>query len=60
MQLIFGAKPESKLFCPPVGGMSVDQQIRIVTKWLKENPAELHRSARMSVLVAYIQAFPCE
>jgi len=59
IQLVFGVRPESKFFCPPTSGMSVDQQIRIVTKWLEDNPKELHKGARMSVLIAYAKAFPC-
>jgi hypothetical protein len=59
IQLVFGIRPESKFFCPPAGGMSVDQQIHIVTKWLEDNPKELHKGARMLVLIAYAKAFPC-
>lgn len=60
MQLVFGVRPESTLFCPPKSGMSSDQQIRIVIKYLEDNPKELHTSARMSVLLAYDKAFPCK
>lgn len=60
MQLVFGLRPKSKLFCPPTGGMSADQQVRIVTKWLEDNPKELHKGARTSVLIAFSQAFPCK
>ena len=60
VQLVFGIKPESKFFCPPVGGMSTDQQVRIVIKHLEDNPQELHSSARMQALLALAKAFPCE
>jgi hypothetical protein len=59
-QLVFGLHPESRLFCPPAGGMSGDQQLRIVTKYLEDNPADLHESARISILIAYTEAFPCK
>ena len=59
-QLVFGLKPEAKLFCAPESGISVDQQIRIVRKHLEGNPEELHESARMSVFLAFQLAFPCK
>jgi len=31
----------------------------IVQKWLRDHPNELDQPARMSVLVALAQAFPC-
>ena len=60
VQLVFGLTPESKFFCPPVSGMSADQQLRIVIKYLENNPETLHQSARVLVLSAYTQAFPCK
>lgn len=59
MQMVFGVNPESKFFCPPTSGISSDQQVRIVTKWLEDNPKELHTSARISVVIALAKAFPC-
>lgn len=46
-------------FCFPPQGIEVAQQVRIVVKYLKENPAILHESARASVAIALAQAFPC-
>ncbi|MFT5707245.1 MAG: hypothetical protein ACI9ES_001536 [Oceanospirillaceae bacterium] len=60
VQLVFGVRPESKFFCPPTHGISSDQQVRIVTKWLEDNPKELHTSARVSVVIALSKAFPCD
>ena len=60
MQVVFGVKPESKFFCSPTSGISTDQQVRIVTKWLEDNPKELHTSARMSVALALAKSFPCD
>jgi len=57
--LIFGITG-SRLFCPPDSGMSGDQQIRIVIKWLDNHPEELHESGRSAVLFAFADAFPCK
>jgi len=44
--------------------MSIDvdgsQLVRVVTKWLQENPQDLHLSASSLVIEALILAFPCE
>lgn len=47
-------------YCPPKRGISNDQLIRIFLKWAHENPRELHKSARVSVLIALRKAFPCK
>lgn len=60
MQLIFTAKPKSRLFCPPKSGMSIDQQIKIITKYLENNPKDLSESSRTSIFIAYKRAFPCK
>lgn len=53
---IGGAKP---LFCLPATGISVDQAMRVFVKWAQANPAKLHTTARISVVIALGQAFPC-
>lgn len=60
IQILFGRFPEIQSFCLPPKGMSGNQKILIVEKYLKENPNQLHHSARMSVYIAFFQAFPCE
>jgi len=47
-------------FCFPPQGIEVAQQVRIVVKYLKDNPAILHESARTSVAIALAKAFPCK
>jgi hypothetical protein len=47
-------------FCLPSSGISVDQAIKIFVKWANEHPEELHKTARMSVLVALNSVFPCQ
>jgi hypothetical protein len=60
VQSVFGLKPASKFFCPPSQGISGDQMVRIVVKYLRDHPSELHESARSSVILAYMQSFPCK
>ncbi|MCZ6772119.1 MAG: Rap1a/Tai family immunity protein [Proteobacteria bacterium] len=50
-----------KIFCiPGKKGVSNDQFRLIFLKWAREHPAELHYSARASVLVALSETFPCK
>ncbi len=48
-----------QLFCPPPGGISLDQAMRIFLKWANDHPEQLHESARISVMLSLAQAFPC-
>jgi hypothetical protein len=48
------------LFCHPKTGFSVDQAMRIFVAWANQNPSELHKTARISVVVSMAQAFPCK
>jgi hypothetical protein len=47
------------LFCLPKSGVSVDDATKIFIKWANEHPDELHKPARVSVVVALNAAFPC-
>jgi len=47
------------LFCTPERGVENAQLIRIVLKRLVDNPADLHQPARLNVVLALRQAFPC-
>jgi hypothetical protein len=47
-------------FCLPPAGISNDQAMRVVIKWLEAHPEELHESSRMLVLLALRDAFPCK
>ena len=51
--------PQSRLLCLPAGGISADQARRVVVKWLKEHPKDLHNPARTMVFAALREAFPC-
>jgi hypothetical protein len=46
-------------FCLPADGISNDQAIKVFLKWAREHPEELHKSARVSLLIALKDAFPC-
>lgn len=47
------------LFCLPRSGISNDQALRVFVKWAREHPHELHKSARVSIVIALSEAFPC-
>ncbi|MFJ1254088.1 Rap1a/Tai family immunity protein [Cupriavidus sp. CuC1] len=46
--------------CLPPNGITNDQAIRLVVKWLRENPDGLHQSGRTEALIALSKAFPCQ
>ena len=45
--------------CVPADAAN-DQLRDVVTKYLQENPASRHESARTLIWMAYAEAFPCE
>ncbi len=53
-------KPQDPKICLPEKGASNNQLIRVVTKWLKDHPENLHESARMEVMFAFQNTFPCK
>ena len=59
IQITFGQYPEIRSFCLPTNGMSINQQVMVVTKYLRENPNQLHETARSSVFIALAKDFPC-
>ena len=46
-------------FCLPAQGVSRDQVRLVFVKWAKDHPSALHESARVSVMLALDEAFPC-
>jgi len=48
------------LFCAPEKGLNNGQAARIVVKYLKDNPKELHRHGTILTISALMQAYPCE
>lgn len=47
------------LICPPENGITNEQAVRVVVKYLRANPELLHETARIHVMIALGNAFPC-
>ncbi len=47
------------IYCVPPTGIENDQLVRVVKKYLDEHPEDLHQSARILILFALREAFPC-
>lgn len=54
-----GVEPSTLLFCTP-NEVSVEQLARIVVKFLKENPEQLHAHEMHLAWEALYKAFPCK
>lgn len=54
--------PKDLKFCMPTGddGVSHGQSVRIVNKFLRDNPALLNEHDSLLVMMAYKQAYPCK
>lgn len=52
--------PQEVQTCFPKGEMEIMQAVRIVMKYLRENPEQHHESAAFNVAMAYALAFPCK
>ena len=52
--------PLARLFCSPAGGISLGEARRVFVEWAQDHPAQLRESARVSVVIALSQAFPCK
>ena len=52
--------PKESRVCFPEGGVSYGQGIRIVVKYLQENPSLVHMSDTLLTTVALGQAYPCK
>ena len=51
---------ERKFACPPKNGtVSGGQLVKVVRKYLEENPENLHWTGHFLVTIALSQAFPC-
>jgi hypothetical protein len=55
--MLMGKK--ATIYCYPPQGIENGQVARIVAKYLRESPKELHQSARLCLLLALRNAFPC-
>lgn len=54
-----GARSGEAFYCMPKG-LPIEQQARIVVKFLKDNPPTLHLPVAVLVNKAYSNAYPCE
>lgn len=54
--------PKDLKFCIPTGenGISHGQSVRIVTKFLQDNPKLLNEHDALLIMMAYKQAYPCK
>jgi len=60
-QIVFsGWGDMKKTICLPGSGVKGGQLVRIVIKYLQENPEDLHLTAGSLVVNALVIAFPCE
>ena len=57
--VVIGFHKSKPLYCEPTATGNYEQLERVVIKWLKNNPEQLHRDARMLVTRALMEAFPC-
>jgi len=46
--------------CIPKGGITNEQATRIVTSYLKKNPASLHEHEVLLTIKAFTDAYPCK
>ena len=58
--LTVGLNSGKMVFCQPPSGIRVDQDIRIIIKYLQDHPEKLHESGRILVMMALRSAFPCD
>ncbi len=52
-----GVKKDRR-FCPP-SSLNIPQSVRVVVKYLRDHPADLHYPASMLVYNALVEAYPC-
>lgn len=51
--------PKEAGICFPKDGISAGQSMRIILKYLKENPAQLHQKDTVLAVIAFKKAYPC-
>ena len=53
-------RKKQPIFCSPHGKITNNQAVRIITKYLKEHPEQLHEEEIFLVIKAFGIAFPCK
>jgi hypothetical protein len=56
---LLGVPEKDRMVCIPLGVTAV-QTIRVITKYIADNPAKAHRLTRYNASVALARAFPCK
>jgi hypothetical protein len=59
LALSSAASDGGQKICLPQRGITNDQAVRVLVKFLRENPQTLHESGRMSLYIALARTFPC-
>ena len=49
----------TRVYCPPQGGLDTGDAVRLFLKWLAAHPEQLAESARTLFISAMTQSFPC-
>ena len=57
--VVIGLRSVPPLYCEPTQSGTYTQLESVIVKWLKNNPAQLHRDARILATKALMEAFPC-
>ena len=52
--------PKEAKACFPESGIQYGQAVRIVTRYMSEHPASLHKSGAMLSIEAFKAAYPCK
>ncbi|MNV92649.1 hypothetical protein D3C71_1872670 [compost metagenome] len=52
--------PKDAKACFPENGIQYGQAVRIVTRYLSDHPASLHKSGSMLSIEAFKAAYPCK
>lgn len=50
----------ARMMCPPEGGLTRTQALKIVTEWLRKHPEARQKSGRRDALLALASAYPCQ
>ena len=48
-----------RAICFPDDGITIGQSVRVVEKYLREHPQELHESSTVLLFGAFLSAYPC-
>jgi len=58
--VVRGADPDAALFCLSPHGVTINEVIRLVTKYADEHPEDLKKSASVNLLGILMSVFPCQ